>query len=209
VTQLFVARHGETDWNRAGRYQGQLESTLTDLGRRQAGALAQALAQHGIERVVASPLSRCVETAQPLARALRLELETDERLLEIDHGNWSGRLRAEIERDDPNRIRAWRENPQSVQFEGGETLRDVFTRWREFAASLAGGGNVAVVTHDVLVRLAVLDASLRPLSALWKPRVHNGGYAAFERHADRWKLVNECRDAHLIGMLADASGQAL
>ncbi len=204
-----MARHGETDWNREGRYQGQRESRLTDLGERQAAALAAALSRERIERVIASPLARCVETARPVARALDRDVETDPLLLKIAHGTWEGRLRAEIERDDPERMRAWREAPDRVRFDGGESLADVLARWRHFAAGLEGDGGIVVVTHDVLVRLAILEGGGRPLRELWAPRVQNGGYARFGVTDAGWSLAEECCDAHLEGMHADTSRQAL
>ena len=210
MSVAYVARHGETDWNRAGRYQGQLESTLTELGRSQAAALASALAGSGARRVLSSPLGRCLETAAPVAAALGVSVETDERLLEIAHGTWEGRLRTEIEREETGRMRAWRENPASVRFEGGESLDEVAARWRAFTESLTGKNeDVVIVTHDVLVRIAVLLASDRPLTMLWEPRVQNGGYASLSVEAERWQVVDECRDEHLEGILADTAGQAL
>jgi len=206
----YVARHGETDWNRAGRYQGRLESTLTELGRRQALALAEALRGSGARRVIASPLSRCVETARPLAAALGVELETDERLLEIAHGTWEGRLRAEIEGNDPSTLYAWLHDPGNVRFEGGESLADVAARWNAFAAALGETHDDAVVvTHDVLVRVCILLASARPMARLWEPRVQNGAYARLAIAPLRWQLLDECVDAHLEGLLADTSRQAL
>ncbi|HEY1975631.1 MAG TPA: histidine phosphatase family protein [Candidatus Baltobacteraceae bacterium] len=207
--RLYVARHGETDWNFAGRYQGQRESTLTELGMQQARALAGDLSQSGARRVIASPLQRCVETARPLAESLECPIDTDARLLEIAHGTWEGRLREEIERADGERMRAWRTAPHTVTFAGGESLADVDRRWRAFAGSLPGENDVVVVTHDVLVRLAILAATHRPPSQLWRPRVRNGGYALFEKTSGGWDLVEECHDSHLDGFLADTSRQAL
>lgn len=207
--RLYAARHGETDWNYEGRYQGQRESTLTPLGRRQAQALGGALAECNAARIVASPLRRCVETARALAVRLGVRVETDARLLEIAHGTWEGRLREEIERIDGERMRAWREAPDTVTFEGGESLADVERRWRAFADSLTGHNDVVVVTHDVLVRLAILGATHRNSALLWQPHVRNGGYAVFERAPAGWDLVEECHDAHLDGLLADANRQAL
>lgn len=207
--RLYVARHGETDWNHEGRYQGQRESVLTDLGRRQAQALAAELARSGACRVVASPLQRCVETARPIADRLHAVFETDTRLLEIAHGTWEGRLRDEIERDDGERMRAWRDAPDTVTFAGGESLADVDRRWRAFADSLTGENDVVVVTHDVLVRLAILAATGRRTSELWQPCVRNGGYAAFVKTSGAWSLLEECHDTHLDGLLADANRQAL
>lgn len=206
---VYLARHGETDWNRAGRYQGQRESHLTPLGESQAQALAGALAASGATRVVSSPLQRCVQTAAPIARRLSVAVETDVRLLEIAHGRWEGRLRDEVERDDAARMEAWRHRPQTVTFEEGESLAAVDARWRGFADELPGNNDVVVVTHDVVVRLAILDAENRPLSELWKPRVENGGYALFEVRDGRWVLLEECRAEHLGALIADTSGQAL
>lgn len=207
--RLYVARHGETDWNYEGRYQGQRESALTPLGLRQAEALAGALAGCGAKRIVASPLQRCVDTARPIAQRLGVTVEADDRLLEIAHGTWEGRLREEIERSDGERMRAWRENPETVTFIGGESLVDVDRRWRAFADSLTASDDVVVVTHDVLVRLAILAATKRKNAELWQPCVRNGGYAVLEKAPAGWELVDECRDAHLDGLLADTSRQAL
>lgn len=214
MPRFYVARHGETDWNREGRYQGQRESTLTELGRSQASALASALANSGARRVISSPLARCVETAAPVAESLGVEIETDVRLLEIAHGTWEGRLRADIEREDAERLRAWMEEPSGVRFEGGESLDEVALRWIAFVQSLGGNDDdVVVVTHDVLVRLAVLIASNRSLVQLWEPRVQNGGYAALSydraRQPKVWQVLDECCDEHLAGILADTTRQAL
>ncbi|MBV8148121.1 MAG: histidine phosphatase family protein [Candidatus Eremiobacteraeota bacterium] len=213
MAHLYVARHGETDFNRAGRYQGQLESDLTDVGLRQADALASALASRTVRRVVSSPLRRCTQTANAIAAKHGLEVTCDSRLLEIAHGTWEGRLRREIERDDPGQMNAWRTAPQSVRFQGGESLADVDARWREFAASTSAAADTIAVTHDVVVRLAILCATNRPWADLWKPSVCNGGFAVFEitdtGGSRRWTLVEECEHAHLGSLLVDPSTQAL
>jgi len=205
---VYVARHGETDWNRAGRYQGQRESDLTPVGRLQAAALARALAARPIDAIVSSPLRRCTQTAAELSRLCDLPVRCDDRLSEIAHGTWEGRLREEIEQEDASRYAAWRLQPDTVSFPGGESLRAVLERWRAFADSLTGNA-VAVYTHDVLVRLAILDASQRGPERLWEPRVLNGAYAHFEVESGIWHLVHECVDAHLEGLLIEPSAQAL
>lgn len=205
---LYVARHGETDWNREGRYQGQRESQLTDTGIAQARALAGALTQRRITRVIASPLARCTETARPLAERLGLALESDRDLIEIAHGSWEGRLRSTIEREEPAAMRTWREHPERIHFEGGESLAQVDDRWHAFAQRLGDADDVAIVTHDVIVRLAILAASGSGPSQLWKPRVINGGYAVF-RGRGSWELVDTCVDSHLGALTIDTATQAL
>lgn len=209
MTIAYVVRHGETDWNRAGRYQGQRESTLTDLGRAQAQALDAAFAEHPVERIIASPLARCRDTAAPLAARHGLWVETDPRLIEIAHGTWEGRLRDEIARDDADLMVRWREHPERVRFPGGESLEDVRARWNAFAAEMNGNKELVIVTHDVLVRIAVLTATGADMGRFWEPRVCNGAYARFAIEGQSWRLLDECVDGHLGALLADPGSQAL
>jgi broad specificity phosphatase PhoE len=211
VPHVYVARHGETDWNREGRYQGQLDvSRLSERGHAQARALGDALAAVGVRRVVSSPLTRCRQSAEPLARRIGLSLATDPLLIEIAHGTWEGRLRDDVERDDRLRFEIWRRRPDQVHFHGGESLAQVQARWERFSAPLQQAEDpLAIVTHDVLVRLAILGSRGRPLSELWHPRVENGGYAIFDVGPDGWRLLDECAASHLAGLLADTARQAL
>ncbi len=207
--RVYVARHGETTWNLAGRYQGRRESALTSLGMAQAVALAAAMNDARAGRIVASPLLRCTATAKPAADLLDLRVETDERLIEIAHGTWEGRLREEIAANDPARYRAWRTDPAHVAFEGGETIAQVLARWRAFAASLRPSVPTLVVTHDAVVRVAVCAASGGDLTRFWDARVQNGGYAVFEVEGASWILVDDCAAAHLRGIAAATESQAL
>jgi broad specificity phosphatase PhoE len=209
--RVCVARHGETTWNLAGRYQGRRESGLTALGVRQGFALADAFARSEprVERIIASPLLRCAATAQFVAERLNITLETDDRLLEIAHGTWEGRLRDEIAADEPELFARWKERPAEVSFVGGETLADVHARWTAFAASFAPAGPALVVTHDAVVRIAILAAQGRPLDEFWDARVENAGYAEFAVERGRWTLVAENVNAHLAGLQAETSLQAL
>ncbi len=213
---LYVARHGETTWNMAGRYQGRLESALSALGVRQGLALADYFfgrlkrGERVPERAIASPLLRCAATARFSAERLDLPLELDERLIEIAHGTWEGRYRDELAANDPERYRAWRERPALVAFEGGETLADVMTRWRTFASGLADETrDVLIVTHDAVVRCALLDAYDRPLEDFWQTRVENGAFARLKFSEGRLTVLEECATEHLKGVRADVAEQAL
>ncbi|HEX3463407.1 MAG TPA: histidine phosphatase family protein [Candidatus Elarobacter sp.] len=207
--RVNLARHGETTWNLAGRYQGRLESELTPLGVRQARALAAAMSAIPVGRVVSSPLRRCTETARFTAETVKVPVETDERLIEIAHGTWEGRLRDELAANDPERYRAWRHDPAHVRFENGESLADVLARWNDFAASFRPMVPALVVTHDAVVRVAILAATGRDLEAFWEARVENGAYAEFDVAADGWSLLRENVTDHLGALRASIEGQAL
>jgi len=207
--RVYVARHGETTWNLAGRYQGRLESPLSPLGERQADALADAMAELGVRRVISSPLGRCMETARPTATRQNSALETDALLLEIAHGTWEGRMRDEIAANDPLRYHAWRNDPANVGFEGGETLVDVRDRWRTFAASLRPDVPTLVVTHDAVVRVALVEGTGGALGGFWDARVANGAFAEFDVDANGWRLIVDHHDTHLGALKVSVEGQAL
>ncbi len=207
--RVYLARHGETTWNLAGRYQGRRETALTSLGMQQAFALAAPMDAARVGRIVSSPLLRCTATARPTAERLNLRVETDDRLIEIAHGTWEGRVREEIAANDPVRYGAWRNDPANVSFEGGESTRDVLARWRAFAASFVPTVPALVLTHDAVVRAALVDTSGRDLDAFWSTRVENGGFAVFEVTAAGWQLLEERVSAHLDGIRASTEGQAL
>ena len=206
---VYLARHGETTWNLAGRYQGRRETALTSLGMQQAFALAAAMDAARVERIVSSPLLRCAATARPTAERLNLPIETDDRLIEIAHGTWEGRLRDEIAANDPFRYAAWRNDPANVAFEGGETIGHVRERWRAFARAFAPVVPALVVTHDAVVRVALTDAKGRELDAFWDGKVENGAYAVFDVENGVWTLRDERVADHLAGMRAETERQAL
>ncbi|HWH04956.1 MAG TPA: histidine phosphatase family protein, partial [Gaiellaceae bacterium] len=107
MTTIVLARHGETDWNREQRFQGHADRPLNELGREQARELAERLRNDRIDAVYSSPLVRALETAETVAAALGLPVETREALREVDVGSWEGLSRDEIEERHPEDFARW------------------------------------------------------------------------------------------------------
>ncbi|OHX22155.1 phosphoglycerate mutase [Xanthomonas alfalfae] len=173
--RILLARHGETPWNAEGRYQGQIDIPLSPVGEGQARALGERLHTLQIDRAVASPLSRAQATAKAALGASRQALlQTDADLQEIAHGEWEGLLASEINDKDPARLRAWREEPDTVLMPGGESLRQVLDRsWRGLVRSTDGLGaheTLLVVAHDAVNRVILCKILGLPLSKLWSFR---------------------------------------
>jgi len=165
ITCMYLVRHGMTDWNRIGRLQGRRDTPLNATGLRQANELgrrfhATALPRvarepvpRRVTRVIASPLSRARTTAVIVSRHLAVPLETDERLIELDHGSWTGRTIAEIARRHPDaadlRGQLQGDAPAAVR---AETLTSVYHRASSLMTHLLNayaGQSIVVVGHGV------------------------------------------------------------
>ena len=105
MTTLLLARHGETDWNRARRWQGHADRPLTDRGRAQAAALGDRLANIALDAVYSSDLRRARETAEAVALPHGLDVIELPELREVDVGSWEGLTRAEAEAKFPDGFR--------------------------------------------------------------------------------------------------------
>ena len=98
MTRLYLIRHGENDFVLRGAIAGRQPGIhLNDTGHAQAERLAHELHREGIERIYSSPLERCRETAEPLARRIGIKIEPTDELLELDFGDWTGRTFAELD----------------------------------------------------------------------------------------------------------------
>ena len=173
--RILLARHGETPWNAEGRYQGQEDIPLSPVGERQACLLGERLRELRIDKAVSSPLSRARRTAQlALGEEREAMLGTDAGLMEIAHGTWEGLLASEIAAQDPERLRAWRDAPDTVQMPGGESLGQVFERsWQALERAAEGLGDdqaLLVVAHDAVNRVLLCRVLGIPMSRLWSFR---------------------------------------
>jgi broad specificity phosphatase PhoE len=176
-------------------------------GQKLADAFAQL--EPPIARIVTSPMHRTRATAAFVAERLNIPMATDDALIEIAHGTWDGRMRDEIAANDPERYRTWRENPAAVAFDQGESLTDVMARWRRFRAAFVVDEPTLLVTHDAIVRIALLDIKDRPLGDFWAMHVENAAYAVVDVDGAGWTLVEENVNAHLADLRASTEKQAL
>jgi broad specificity phosphatase PhoE len=147
-TLVFV-RHGITDWNVDGRFQGQLDIPLNAAGRRQAEVVRAHLEPIAFDRVYASPLKRAEETARILAGHQRVV--ADWRLAEIHHGDWQGKTKEEIESQWPDEWAVWNKDPLKTKTSGGESPNDLRRRVQDFLMALTGN-SVLCVSHGVVIQ---------------------------------------------------------
>ena len=144
MTRIILARHGETDWNRDGIWQGHGDPPLNDLGRRQASALAERLADLTIDALYSSDLRRALETAEVVANVNGLVVVLDPQLREMDVGSWTGLTRTQIDEQFPGAT--YHDGESREAFDG----RVVGALHR--IASNHAGAQVLAVTHGGVVR---------------------------------------------------------
>lgn len=159
LEQLILARHGETEWNVAGRAQGRADSPLTAAGLEQAEALGRRLASLGVEHIVSSPLTRARRTAEIAAAVVGCEVSLDDRLVERAFGDLEGRAVADAMAEDPRWIAVLRGIDPAMAANGGETLHEVAVRMLPAldATKALPYRRVAALSHGHCLR-AVLGA---------------------------------------------------
>lgn len=153
MTEILLARHGQTAWNAERRWQGHADVPLDPLGRAQARDLAERLAHERLDAIYSSDLSRARETAAAVGARHGLPVQTLAELREIDVGSWSGRTTAEIQQADPEARERVRE--RGYGWEDGETPAQMQERALAAVRRIAtehDGGRVLAVAHGGVIR---------------------------------------------------------
>jgi len=174
---IAFVRHGETPPNRAGLLLGRSDAALTDRGRAQAERLAEALAGLEVARVITSPLRRARDTAAPIAAACGEAVEVDQRLVEIDYGEWEGRPLADLDREV---VARWRRDGGFAP-PGGESLEVVADRVASFCDETLDDRVVVAVSHVSPIKAAVTWALRVPPELAWRMRLEVASITRIDR----------------------------
>jgi probable phosphoglycerate mutase len=181
--RLLLVRHGETDWNKAGKFQGQIDVPLNDNGREQARQAAEFLKDVKLDFAISSSMLRPKETAEIILKHHGgLQLQLRDELREISHGLWEGKFESEIEQSYPGLLDEWKTSPENVQMPEGENLEGVWTRaiaaWQEIVRSVSGTG--IVVAHDAVNKALLCHLfNLQP-EHFWQFKQGNGAVSVID-----------------------------
>lgn len=211
-TDLILLRHGLTDWNATGRFQGQADIPLNDTGHEQARVAARALAAMQPDALWCSPLTRTRETIAPLVELTGLEVHFDDRLMEISVGSWEGLSFDAVDEIDPGfrqALRAARDHRRSPE---GETAAETGERWasalREIVAAHEGQ-RVVVVSHGLALKQGIAAF----LGWDWDHSQQLGSFdncswATLENEHDRWRLTSyNVNASEMMSLLDDPSAE--
>ena len=170
MTEIIIIRHGETEWNKTGRFQGHSDVPLSEEGRAQAEALGKNLVVDHVDAIYASDLTRAMETAAPLAERFGLPVIPDPQLRELNFGAWEGRNFNDVNAENPDAMKNFYNDPEQANIPDSENFTDfqrrVAGRVREIAAQ-ERGKRIVIVSHGASIRILLANLLSMPIRSIW------------------------------------------
>lgn len=153
MTKIVVVRHGHSVFNLTRQFGGQVETPLSPIGEQQVlKARDYILSKYKIDCIYSSPLSRAYNTAKPIADALGLDIQTDERLMEVNLGDWDGRYIADVEKEFPEEVRFYRNGGNPPNGESADQVMERVYKAVQDIAKANEGKTVLIATHAGCIR---------------------------------------------------------
>jgi alpha-ribazole phosphatase/probable phosphoglycerate mutase len=183
MVTLILVRHGQTDWNKEDRIQGQSDISLNEEGKKQAERIARQLSDKKIDAIYTSKLKRAYQTARVIARPHSLRIIKDERLNEITQGDWEGLTLNEARKKYPVLFKKWLTTPLQTKPPGGESLESVKKRVAEVLNEIKESHpyqTVVIVAHEVVNALIKSVCEGIGLEHIWDLHSSNGSYEVIE-----------------------------
>ena len=176
MTKVIFIRHGQTEWNVTGRYQGQSDVQLTEEGRQQAQKLADNFPVDEIDAIYASDLNRAMVTAEAIGRKFGLAVQPEAAFRELSFGEWEGLTYQQIVSQWEDAMANFMQHPDIMEIPGGESFPEVqkraMTRLEELIKK-HDGQTIVVVAHGAVLRTMLTAALHMPLQYLWSIRQFN------------------------------------
>ncbi len=206
MIDLWLVRHGDTDWNRELRFQGHLDAPLNALGLQQAQRLGLHLAQQGPRPLLASDLLRTRQTAEPLAGQWQTEALPDSLWREQAFGVIEGLTFEEIRERHPEIVQGWRRHDPDFAPEGGESRRQFHARVIEAVQALVarcaaqGWQSPVVVSHGGVLDMVYRSATGQSLGGPRECLIPNAGLNHVRTDGVRFEIVQWAQTEHLAGL---------
>ena len=191
-SRIFLIRHGETNWNKEGRFQGQIDIPLNTNGQLQARKTHDYLKEINFNKAFSSSMSRPYETAQIILQTKKaLVITKIKDLAEISHGLWEGKLEEDIKNEWPTLLKNWHEAPEKVVMPEGESIKDVSERsvkaFKEICLSQKDNDITLIVAHDAVNKTLICDILGLDFSNIWMIKQGNGGITVVDIFNDPYK----------------------
>ena len=216
-SRIFLIRHGETNWNKEGRFQGQIDIPLNNNGKDQAEKTYEYLKSINFTKAFSSCMKRPYETAKIILQKYpNLKIKMLKQLVEISHGLWEGKLEKEISEEWPQLLKKWHEKPEDVKMPEGESIKDVSLRsvkaWDEICSTQKDTDLTLIVAHDAVNKTLICNILEIDYSNIWMIKQGNGGITVIDVFNDPQKdhVISALNiTTHLGGILDSTASGAL
>ncbi len=216
-SRIFLIRHGETNWNKEGRFQGQIDIPLNENGKDQANKTFEFLRNISFNKAFSSSMNRPYETAQIILQDNKnLKIEKINSLVEISHGLWEGKLEEEIREKWPVLLKNWHEKPEEVIMPEGESIREVSERsvkaFDKICLSQKDNDISLLVAHDAVNKTLICNIFEINYSNIWMIKQGNGGITVIDLFNDPIKppVISALNiTTHLGGIIDSTASGAL
>jgi len=185
--KLLLTRHGQTDWNIAGRYQGHSDIPLNQMGQSQAAKIAQRLSQETIHAIYTSDLSRAAHTAQAIADFHQLEIKKDLRWRELSFGDWEGMTYKEMSTHSPDLFSKWMLDSMNISTPNGETLAQLAERAKaalDEIKRIHKDQTVLVVSHSGAIQSLLSTVLGVDLNRYWQFKISQASLSELTVYED-------------------------
>ena len=199
MTEIILARHGETEWNVKEVFRGRIDIELNETGIRQAELLAEYLSSTKIDTIYSSPLKRAVKTAETIAGYHKLDVEISPGLIDFDYGKWQGLPHQEVKDKYKELYAEWINSPERVKIPAGESLNDVRKRAISVVDDVIAKykGTVVLVAHRVVNKILICALLGLDNSHFWNIRQDTGGITTFSYENERFTLTKHNDTSYL------------
>ena len=215
-SRIILVRHGETNWNKEGRFQGQIDIPLNDNGKKQARNASEYLKGIKFNKAYSSSMIRPFETAKIILKNTNLKINKIDELVEISHGLWEGKLEEDIKGKWPKLLEDWHKRPETVIMPEGESIIDVSKRsisaWENICESQENDDITLLVAHDAVNKTIICHILGLDCSNIWMIKQGNGGITVIDIFKDPNKdnIVSSLNiTTHLGGILDPTAKGAL
>ncbi len=208
-SRIILIRHGETDWNKEGRFQGQIDIPLNERGKEQAKKASKYLEGVNFTKAFSSSMKRPYETAQIIIRNNNIEIKKIQNLVEINHGLWEGKLENEIKQIWPEMLKGWHSKPDSIKMPEGESIKEVSERalnaWENICKSQRQNDVTLVVAHDAVNKTLICNILGLSYSDIWMIKQGNGGITIIDIFKNKDNVLSALNITTHLGKIIDST----
>ena len=199
MTQIVVARHGETEWNASEIFRGRRDIGLNETGIEQAEMLGNYLIDLRIEAIYSSQLKRALDTARSVAKHHSLNVNVNPGLMDFNYGAWEGLTHQAVKDKYRELYTRWLEEPHLVDIPEGENLGEVRERTKSILDRVVSkySGLVVLVSHRVVNKVMICSMLGLENSHFWDIKQDLGGITVFEHESSRYKLIKHNDTSYL------------